>query len=189
MDASTQPQRTVRSIGTRAIGAVVALALVLTVGYVVSRSGSTQGLDLKPAPDFTTTLYSGGTGEFTLSDQLGHPVVLNFWGSWCPPCRFEFPTLQHAADQYKDDGLVVFGVNAGGIVRDSERDAKEFLAQQGTTFFTGPDLGTDQIAIDYRVSRFPTTFFLTPDGKIYKKWGGQITDTQLMEILEELMAL
>ena len=89
------------------------LAAVLVVSIACGSggsSGSTQTDDLDPAPDFTTILYSGGTGEFTLSEQLGHPVLINIWGSWCPPCRAEFPALQQAWDKYKDQGLVLFGV-------------------------------------------------------------------------------
>ena len=92
------------------------LAAVLVVSIACGGGGSsdpTQTDDLDPAPDFTTVLYSGGTGEFTLSEQQGHPVVLNVWGSWCPPCRAEFPDLQQAWDQYKDQGLVLFPFRDG----------------------------------------------------------------------------
>ena len=181
----TQPK--VRSIVARyAAAAVVAFVLIGVFGLVLAsrQGGTTQGLNLEPAPDFTTTLYSGGTGEFTLSAQRGHPVVLNFWGSWCPPCRAEFPALQRAADHYKEQGVVFFGVD----VQDTERDAKEFIGEQGTTFFTGPDLD-NQITIDYQVSNFPTTFFITRDGNIYKKWISLIDDKHLTENIEELLKL
>ena len=162
-------------------------AIVLAVSLACGAAGSATD-DLDPAPDFTTVLYSGGTGEFTLSEQQGHPVVLNVWGSWCPPCRAEFPALQQAWDQYKDEGLVLFGVNAGAFIKDSEEEAKEFLGQQGTTFMTGPDID-DQIILDYRVLGFPATYFITPDGKIYETWTGQIDDKNLTRLIEELLAL
>ena len=167
------------------------LAVVLAVSLACGGGGSsdsTQTDDLDPAPDFTTVLYSGGTREFTLSEQQGHPVVLNVWGSWCPPCRAEFPALQQAWDQYKDEGLVLFGVNAGAFIKDSESEAKEFLEEQGTTFMTGPDID-DQIILDYRVLGFPATYFITPDGKIYETWTGQIDDKNLTRLIEELLAL
>ncbi|MCZ6788542.1 MAG: TlpA disulfide reductase family protein [Chloroflexi bacterium] len=167
------------------------LAAVLVVSIACGSggsSGSTQTDDLDPAPDFTTVLYSGGTGEFTLSEQLGHPVLINIWGSWCPPCRAEFPALQQAWDKYKDQGLVLFGVNAGAFIKDSEEEAKEFLEEQGTTFMTGPDID-DQIILDYRVLGFPATYFITPGGKIYETWTGQIDDKNLNRLIEELLAL
>ena len=189
MDTTTQPRTNPRRIlGRYAITLGLVVLLVGALGLVYSASqgdGNATNLDtadLDPAPDFTTSLYSGGTGQFTLSDQQGHPVVLNFWGSWCPPCRAEFPALQSAFDQYKEQGLVLFGVD----VQDTEADAREFIDEQGTTFFTGPDLD-GQITIDYGVLNFPTTFFITRDGKIYRKWISLIDDKNLTEIIEELL--
>ena len=83
------------------IGALIAFGLFQLQNN--AGNGPSTG-DLEPAPDFTVPLYSGGAGDFTLSDHLGSPVVVNFWGSWCPPCRAEFPALQAVADEYKDRG-------------------------------------------------------------------------------------
>ena len=185
MDSPAQAQHRIRSTLARyAAAAVVAFVLIGVLGLVLAgRQGSaTKALDLEPAPDFTTTLYSGGTSQFTLSAQRGHPVVLNFWGSWCPPCRAEFPALQRAADRYKDQGVVFFGVD----VQDAPADAQQFLAEQGTTFFTGPDLD-NRISIDYQVTNFPTTFFITRDGTIYKRWVSLIDDKHLTQNIEELL--
>ena len=189
MQITANAQSMSRSIlGRYRLAALFAAVLVLSAACGGGSSDSTQTDDLDPAPDFTTVLYSGGTGEFTLSEQQGHPVVLNVWGSWCPPCRAEFPALQQAWNQYKDEGLVLFGVNAGAFIKDSESEAKEFLEEQGTTFMTGPDID-DQIILDYRVLGFPATYFITPDGKIYETWTGQIDDKNLTRLIEELLAL
>ena len=187
MDASVQANPKIRRTLTRYFAAdVVAFLLIGVFGLVFAscQEGATQGLNLEPAPDFTTNLYSGGTGEFTLSAYYGYPIVLNFWGSWCPPCRAEFPVLQHAANQYEAQGVVFFGVD----VQDAEADARQFLTEEGTAFFTGPDLD-NQISIDYRVTSFPTTFFITRDGNIYKRWMGLIDDKRLTENIEELLKL
>ena len=138
--------------------------------------------DLESAPDFTAPLYSGGAGDFTLSDHLGSPVVVNFWGSWCPPCRAEFPALQAVADEYKDRGLILFAVD----VQDTEENARAFLEEQGTTFLTGPDL-TGQISLDYQVLSMPTTYFITRDGKILRDWAGQIDEARLTTFIEEIL--
>jgi len=163
--------------------ALMVLGAFIAAGLTQAKSGGTA-LSLDPAPDFTVPIYSGGTGSFTLSSQQGHPLVLNFWGSWCPPCRSEFSTLQAAADRYKDQGLIVFGID----VQDTERDAKEFLSEQGTSFLTGPDL-SGQILLDFKVANMPTTFFITRNGEIYKKWVGVIDETNLTTYIEELLAL
>ena len=173
------------TLGRRRLAAL--FAVVFAVSLACGGAGSATD-DLDPAPDFTTILYSGGTGKFTLSEQRGHPIVLNVWGSWCPPCRAEFPVLQRAWDQYKDEGLVLFGINAGAFIKDSEQEAKAFLQEEGTTFMTGPDID-DQIILDYRILGFPATYFITPDGKIYETWTGQIDEKNLTRLIEELLAL
>lgn len=182
---STTPSRSVTRWLPAVIGFVAMAGIGALIGYslIQARGGGTL-LDLKPASDFTVPLYSGGQGTFTLSSHLGQPVVLNFWGSWCPPCRAEFPALQAVFDEYRDDGLVVFGVD----VQDTEADAKAFLGEQNTTFPTGPDLD-NSITIEYRVSSWPTTFFITRDGEIHRKWVGQLDETRLAAFVEELFAL
>ena len=134
------------------------------------------------APDFTVPLYSGGPGEFTLSNYLGHPIVLNFWASWCPPCRTQFPLHQAIADKYEDDGLIMFGVG----MQDTEENANAFMAEHNTTFPTGPGL-SGQIAIDYKVVGMPTTVFTTRDGRIYNTWVGVIDEERLTTFVEELL--
>lgn len=184
MNWTTQERTSIRWLfvltGTLAF---VALGALVGFGLSHARDGG-KGLDLDPAPDFSVPLYSGGTGEFTLSEQLGYPVVLNFWGSWCPPCRAEFPALQAVADKYADQGVVVFGV----AVRDTEAETKAFLREQRTTFLTGPDL-IDQISMDYRIIGWPTTILITRDGRIYKKWVGMLDESRLSIFVDELLQL
>ena len=161
------------------IGALIAFGLF----QLQNNPGNSPSTgDMEPAPDFTAPLYSGGSGDFTLSDHLGSPVVVNFWGSWCPPCRAEFPALQAVADEYKDRGLIVFGVD----VQDTEENARAFLEEQDTTFLTGPDL-TGQISLDYQVLSMPTTYFVTRDGKILRSWAGQIDEARLTTFIEEIL--
>jgi cytochrome c biogenesis protein CcmG/thiol:disulfide interchange protein DsbE len=184
MDTTTTSRSTTRWLPA-VIGFIAMAGIGALIGFgIVQARGSGTTLDLTPASDFTVPLYSGGQDTFTLSSHLGQPVVLNFWGSWCPPCRAEFPALQAVFDEYRADGLVVFGVD----VQDSEADAKAFLAEQSTTFPTGPDFG-NSVTIDYRVNNFPTTFFITRDGKIHRKWVGGLDESRLTAFVEELFAL
>ncbi|MBI4338669.1 MAG: TlpA family protein disulfide reductase [Chloroflexi bacterium] len=169
-------------LGLAAI-AFLALGATLAFGYTQVR-GTGARLGLKPAPDFTVPLFTGGDGSFTLSKQRGSPVVLNFWASWCPPCRAEFPALQAASDKYEGQGLVVFGA----AIQDTEADAMAFLQAQGTTFKTGPDQN-GKLALDYAVTGLPATYFITRDGRIYKKWIGQIDEQRLDTFIQELLKL
>lgn len=159
---------------------LIGLGALLAFGIAYARGGSSPKLEA--AHDFTVPLYAGGSGTFTLSQHRGHPVVLNFWASWCPPCRAEFPALQATADKYKDQGLVLVGV----AIQDTENDARAFLKEQNTTYLAGQDM-TGQVALDYAITALPATLFITPDGRIYKKWLGQIDETRLTIFIEELL--
>ncbi|PKB64861.1 MAG: hypothetical protein BZY82_10120 [SAR202 cluster bacterium Io17-Chloro-G3] len=160
---------------------------IYTFSIVFSITQDTQQssiVKLQPAPEFSFPLFSGGSGTASLSDFRGQPVVLNFWGSWCPPCRAEFPTLQWASTHYKDQGLVILGL----AVQDNEQHAKAFLDEQGTSFMTGPD--TDGlIFVSYDVPLFPTTIFITPDGNIFSNKIGYLNRADLVKMIEALLAV
>ncbi|MBI4311914.1 MAG: TlpA family protein disulfide reductase [Chloroflexi bacterium] len=163
------------------LGALIAFGIPLLRHVGASPS---ERLRLSPAPDFTVPLYSGGEGSFTLSQQQGRPVVLNFWASWCAPCRAEFPALQAAAEKYAPQGVVLFGA----AVQDTENESREFLQQQNTTFMTGPD--TDgKLTLSYEITGLPATYFITRDGHIYKKWIGQIDEQRLDTFILEMLQL
>ncbi|MBI4199992.1 MAG: TlpA family protein disulfide reductase [Chloroflexi bacterium] len=157
----------------------LAAALGALAGYGVFLA---RGARPDAAPDFTVPLYTGGPGSFTLSDHRGHPVVLNFWASWCAPCRAEFPALQQVYDRYRDRGLVLFGV----AVADPPRDSRAFLDEQQTTFPTGPDT-TGKIAQDYGVRGLPVTVFINREGKVHKQSFGRIDEARLVAFVEELL--
>jgi peroxiredoxin len=113
------------------------------------------------APDFSMDLLGGG--RVTLSDLRGHPVVLNVWATWCPPCRAEMPALEKVHNDFKERGLVLIGINLTS--QDSEKDVAAFVQEYGLTF---------QIALDrdgavqkmYKISGYPTTFFIDGEGII-----------------------
>ena len=110
------------------------------------------------AHDFELTLFSGET--LGLSDLRGQVVVLNFWASWCPPCRWEMPSFESMYQEYRDQGVVFVGV----AVSDFEEDAREFVELTGATYPIGRDL--TGIARDYRVLSLPTTVFIDAEGKV-----------------------
>ncbi len=117
-----------------------------------------------PAPDFVRETLDGR--ELALSELRGKPVVMNFWASWCAPCRAEMPTLEEAAKRYR--GRVHFlGVN----VLDKPQEAKAFVRKLGITF---PSVLDEEgaLLVKYRVVGLPTTVFVTRSGRIFETHAG-----------------
>lgn len=164
------------------LGVLMATAVVGMQLYNQSKTSPTSG----PAPDFTITTYDGQT--FRLSEQRGKVVVLNFWGSWCPPCRDEAPDLQQVHEQYVDRGVVLVGVTW----LDEEANARAFIDEFGLTFPSGPDQAL-RIADDYRITGAPETFVIDQEGNIVRHFVGPITDysiyriQDLTSLLDELL--
>lgn len=133
----------------------------------------------KPAIDFTLPLFTGG--EITLSKLKGQPVIINFWASWCIPCRAEAKLLEDTWRSYKDKGVVFIGVD----IQDKEAEAKAFIKEFNITYPNGPDNG-GKITIDYGVSGIPVTFFVNRDGMIIDRFVGAISERYLITRIEEM---
>lgn len=112
------------------------------------------------APDFTVTDLEGN--EVHLSDFLGKPVVLNFWASWCGPCKSEMPDFEEIYAEYGDDIHFVM-VNATDGSRETVDAASSFIAEQGYTFPVYYDTEYDA-SITYGVTALPTTYFIDAEG-------------------------
>lgn len=120
----------------------------------------------REAPAFTLTLFDGSA--ISLADLRGKAVFLNFWASWCPPCRAEARDLEAAWRRLKDKDVVFLGID----IQDTETDARTFLREFDVTYPNGRD-GTGKIAVDYGVWGIPESFFIDPQGRItYKHVGG-----------------
>ncbi|MBM2831225.1 MAG: ccmG [Dehalococcoidia bacterium] len=134
----------------------------------------------RPAADFTLPLFRGG--NITLSSLIGKPVVINFWASWCPPCREEAPILEEVWQRYRDKDVTFIGVD----IQDTETDARAYIKEFGITYPNGPDLG-GKITIDYGVSGIPVTFFVNRQGMIVSRWVGAINESILVSRIEDLL--
>jgi cytochrome c biogenesis protein CcmG/thiol:disulfide interchange protein DsbE len=145
------------------IGPLLAL---LAYGFTRDSHYIVSPLLAKPATPFTLTLFDGH--KLTLEDLRGKAVFLNFWASWCLPCREEARELEAAWQKVKDKNMVFLGV----AVQDTDKDALEFLKEFNVTYPNGKD-ETAKIAVDYGTWGIPESFFIDPQGRItYKHVGG-----------------
>ena len=127
------------------------------------------------APDFTMLDMEGN--EVKLSDFLGTPIVLNFWASWCPPCKAELPDFDDACKKY--EGKVTFlMVNLTDGQRETVEVAKSYIASQGYTFPVYFDTKYEA-AYTYGVSSIPQTYFINADGSLEARATGMISAAQL----------
>ena len=154
---------------------VVAFFALLAFGLAnrepaTGRSGVTRVG--KPAPPFSMTLLDGG--EFHLEDYAGKPVVINFWASWCPPCRDESPGFERVWQKYQDSGVLFVGVD----IQDSETDAVRYIEEFGITFPNGRD-PDGKITVDYGVIGLPVTFFVGAKGVVEGRWVGAVSEDKL----------
>lgn len=173
-----------KTVGFTAIGLAILGFLALTAfGFVsgADRVDETVTSNSDIAPDFTMALFDGG--EFSMSQHAGKPVVVNFWASWCPPCREEAKLLQRTWDVYEDEGVVYIGVDT----QDTESAARVFLTDFGVTYPTGID-SDNAISRSYRAFDLPTTVFIDRQGTIVKRWIGAIPEQQLVGWVDEIIA-
>ena len=133
---------------------------------------------LLEAPDFQLVNLEGDM--VALSDHRGSVVLVNFWATWCPPCRAEMPLLQEFADRYDQD-MVVFAVNSG----EEEAVVRNFVETTGLNllFLLDP---TNSVATLYRVRGFPTSLFIDENGILQATHIGELDETLLLSYLKKV---
>jgi len=142
-----------------------------------------QGIVGEAAPDFELLDREGN--PIRLSDLQGKVVVVNFWASWCPPCREEMPALQAISQDYADQGLVVLGVNT--IYSDSRADALQFINELGLTFPIVFDETGEVTEKSYGVFGLPVTFWINSDGTIHSIKVGPSTQAEMADLADQLL--
>jgi cytochrome c biogenesis protein CcmG/thiol:disulfide interchange protein DsbE len=161
-----------------AIAVVTALLGLLAWGLIQSGRGQ---VDSGVAPDFTLADFDDK--EITLSELRGQVVIINFWASWCPPCREEAAYLEQTWRKYKDQGVVFIGVD----YVDTKKAALAYMAEFDLTYFNGPDLGT-RIAQAYNIKGVPETFYVDKNGILRGMHVGPLSSPILDEQIESLLA-
>lgn len=162
------------------VAGVAALVAILTVNIGRPQGPVDTPIVGAPAPAFDLETLAGG--RLSLAQLRGSPVVLNFWASWCLPCREEAPLLTAAAADYAARGLRVVGV----VYQDSAQSARDFMAQYGQTYdgLLDPDGRT---AIDYGVFGIPETYFIDAGGIVRSRQVGAVTAGDLRRQIEAIL--
>ncbi len=141
-----------------------------------------------PAIDFTLKDQYGNT--HTLSDYKGKTVFLNFWATWCGPCRAEMPDIQkiyETWDQEGEDALVVLGIAAPLMGQEtSEEEIVRFLEENGYTYPVVMDT-TGEIFMSYGITAFPTTFMIDREGNVFGYAAGQLNEELMTSIIRQTM--
>ena len=171
---------TKQKLGLGSIVLLMGLVLFTTViGWAYVDGSATQPTS-GPAPDFTLTTFDGAS--FRLSDHRGKVVVINFWASWCIPCRDEAPILQSVWERYRERRVILVGI----AYADTTQKSLDFIEEFGITYPNGPDTGTI-VSEEYRITGVPETFIVDQNGEVVETIIAPITAAQLDRILERLL--
>ncbi len=175
-----KPQPRARRLGVGQFIAFAAVVIVIAAFAIGMQRRFAPPVERGAAPDFSIPTFDGGT--FSLADQRGKVVVVNFWASWCVPCRQEAPILENTWRNYKDRGVIFVGVD----YVDTDKEAMAFIKEFNITYPNGPDIGTDT-SHRYRIQGVPETYFVGKDGNLYGNRIGPIDEATLSAKIEELL--
>jgi len=163
-----------------AVGAVAVLVLALLVYGLVGRPAS-QLERGSPVPDFELTAFDGST-PISPGTQLGKVVVINFFASWCDPCRREAPAIEQVWREYQARGVQFFGI----AYKDAASKAQSFLSAYEVTYPSAADLKST-VSRAYGVTGVPETFIIDQEGRLVRQFLGEITADQLKQELDRLV--
>lgn len=168
-----------RSIIRGIILGVLACAIIYTVYSSATKEKVEVLADGDKAPDFTLVDLEGNTHR--LSDYKGQGVFLNFWGTWCEPCKKEMPAMERQYAKYKDQGVQLLAIN----IAQSDFEVKNFIEQYDLTFPVAIDK-TKSVMQAYNVYNLPATILVSPDGTITKAPTRELTEEEIASYMESI---
>ena len=136
----------------------------------------------QPAPDFTVKDADGNS--VSLSDKIGKPIIINFWATWCPPCRSELPYFDRFYTEYGDK-VEFMMIDLTDGTRETAEGVLAFIEENGYTFPVYYDSDTSA-ALTYQISSIPLTVLIDEDGNIVERHLGLIDEATLQTYLESL---
>jgi cytochrome c biogenesis protein CcmG, thiol:disulfide interchange protein DsbE len=153
-----------------ALAGLVAAAIAAWPGACARSAPPASTADSKPERvklDYTLKDMSGK--DVRLAEYVGKPIILNFWATWCEPCKEEIPSLIAIADKYKDRGLTILGVS----IDDSPADLQKFAAEHGMTYPILVGQGHDDMLENFEATfAVPVSWFIKADGSVFLKHEG-----------------
>jgi thiol-disulfide isomerase/thioredoxin len=172
-------------VAAGALGIVILAFLVLMAIGLANRAPATglsgfTRID-KPVPTFAAQDFDGES--FDLADHIGKPMVINFWASWCAPCREEAPILESAWRRYGPEGVLFVGVN----MQDALAVGQEYMDEFDITYpnVRDPD---GRVTVDYGVIGIPVTFFVDREGIVARRFVGSLPEDVFLAWVDELVA-
>ena len=135
-----------------------------------------------PAAPRVTLEKLDGSGTMSLAGLRGKVVVLNFWASWCDPCKDEAPLLEQISVQYRNRGVVVLGIDS----QDATSDGQKFAARYGLTYPLLHTAGSD-LSHNWGVTSYPETFLLDRAGRVVHHFPGEVSGNDLNGALKSLL--
>lgn len=147
------------------------MAVIALLAFGLMKSAPTEVTPGSAAPNFTLQSLNGE--DFSSARLRGHPIVLNFWASWCVPCREEVPALESVWREFRDEGLIVVGVN----IRDAASSAERFVSKYGMTY---PILRDEQLQLvrEIGVVGVPETYFIDHEWRFVTSLSGARQGTE-----------
>jgi peroxiredoxin len=165
---------------------LIVVAIFVTKGYkenntkITDITEKSKVTDANKSIDFTLSDLDGN--KVSLKDFRGKNVYLNFWATWCPPCRKEMPAIEKVYQEYKDKGLVVLTIDIG----EDKETVKNFIKDNKYNFKVLLD--SDQnIASQYNISAIPVSYFINKDGSIATKRVGALEENEMRQYVKNLM--
>jgi thiol-disulfide isomerase/thioredoxin len=188
---ATDPRSAAASLGTLGLIAALLAGLVLMPRVARVAAEGQDGLVGHDAPDFALAVSANGkqlgerasASQLRMGDLRGKVVVLDFWATWCGPCRAEAPVVERLSERWKDQGVVVVGVNQDAP---NEGDPRAYAQANGLTYPIVHDPSTE-VARSYGVSGLPTLVIVSPAGRVSAIRTGYTDEAELERLIRRAL--